>query len=265
MALDIPDIGIGTWQNTDPEECASSVEAALDVGYRHVDTAQIYENEEYVGEGLARSDVDRDEIFLATKVWTDRLSHDDVLASTEESLEKLGTDHVDLLYVHWPARDYDAEETLAAFAELRDEGLIRNVGVSNFTPSQLDEAIEACPAPVAANQVEMHPYLPQDEVRRAADGHDVAVVAYSPLARARVMDDEAILEVAETHGASPAQVALAWSIAKGAKPIPKASSREHVEDNYGALELELSDDDVARIDGIEHHERLIDPEFAPDW
>ena len=176
-------LGLGTWQNTDPEACANSVETAVEMGYRHVDTAQVYDNEEYVGEGLAAADVDREDVFLATKVWTSQLSYDDVVHSTKESLDKLGVDYVDLLYVHWPANEYDPEDTLPAFDQLYDDGLIRNVGVSNFEPRHLDEAREVLDAPLFANQVEIHPFLPQNELRSYAAENDIELVAYSPLAR----------------------------------------------------------------------------------
>lgn len=263
MTVEIPDIGLGTWQNENPEQCAESVEDALDVGYRHVDTAQIYGNESAVGEGLAASDVDRDDVFLATKIWISNLASEDVFDSFDTSLERLQTDYVDALYVHWPARKYDAEETLSAFEELHDSGLVRNVGVSNFTVSYLDEALDH--VDVAVNQFEMHPLLPQEELVDACHERDVEVVAYSPLARGDVFDVPEIEEVADRHDASPAQVSLTWLMEKDVHPIPKATGRDHIEDNYGALDLELSEDDVAEIDGIERRRREVEPDFAPDW
>ena len=260
---DMPVLGLGTWQNTGPEQCAESVRTALETGYRHVDTAQAYGNEAAVGRGIAQADVPREEVFLATKVWLDNLAYDDVLATAEASLEKLGVEYVDLLYVHWPARTYNPEETLAAFSELYDQGLIEHVGVSNFTPDLLAEAVEVSDAPVFAEQVEMHPMLPQEEVRRVADEHGVHVVAYSPLARGAVFDVPAIREVAEKHDASPAQVSLAWLREKGVAAIPKATSAEHVRDNWASLDLTLDDEDVQRIDAIDRRGREVDPSFAP--
>jgi len=162
----IPTLGIGTWQNEDHDQCAESVRTALDHGYRHVDTAQAYRNEEAVGRGIAEADVDREDVFLATKVWTSNLAHDDVLETTEESLDRLRTDYLDLLYVHWPANEYDPEETLSAFAELRDEGAIERIGVSNFEPRHLDEARDVLGELPFANQVEFHPLLPRRTSRR---------------------------------------------------------------------------------------------------
>ncbi|GAB3667243.1 aldo/keto reductase [Halopiger thermotolerans] len=259
----MPMLGLGTWQNEDPEECAESVRTALETGYRHIDTAQAYDNEEAVGEGIERADVDREDVFLATKVWIDNLAHDDVLETTRESLDRLGVDYVDLLYVHWPARTYDAEETLSAFSELYDEGLIERVGVSNFQPEQLEEAVEICDAPIFANQVELHPLLPQEELREVCDAHDVEVVGYSPLARGQVFDQPEIQEIAAKHDVSEAQISLAWAREKGVTVIPKATGEEHIQDNFESLAVDLDADDVETIDAIEETDRQIDPGFAP--
>ena len=259
----MPMLGLGTWQNTDEDQCADSVRTALEAGYRHVDTAQAYDNEVSVGKGLAAADVDRADVFLATKIWTSNLAYEDVLHTARESLNRLGVDAVDLLYVHWPANEYDPQDTLAAFAELYDDGLIDNVGVSNFTPEQLREATAVCDAPVIANQVEMHPLLPQAELREAADELDVNLVAYSPLARGEVFDVPEIQEVAEKHDASPAQVSLAWLREKGVTAIPKATSETHIRDNWESLGVELDAEDVATIDAIDERRRQVDPGFAP--
>jgi len=252
---EMPSLGIGTWQNTDPEACANAVATALEMGYRHVDTAQAYDNEASVGEGLERADVPREDVFLATKVWIDNLAYDDVRATTEESLETLGVDYVDLLYVHWPAREYDPADTLTAFDELHDEGLIERIGISNFEPAQVDEAIETADAPIFANQVECHPLLPQADLRAHCADRDVAVVAYSPLARGEVFDVPEIQAVAEKHGVSEAQVSLAWLREKGVTAIPKATSETHVRDNWASRTLELDDADVSKIDGIDRRAR----------
>ncbi|PSP55880.1 aldehyde oxidoreductase [Halobacteriales archaeon QS_1_67_19] len=260
----MPRLGLGTWQNTDPEQCAESVRTALEMGYRHIDTAQAYDNEEYVGEGLAAADVDREEVFLATKVWTSNLAHDDVIETAKESLDRLGVDSVDLLYVHWPANEYDPEDTLPAFDRLHDEGLIENVGVSNFEPRHLETANEILDAPIVANQVEMHPLLPQDELVEYGREHGVNLVAYSPLARGEVFDLPEIQAVAAKHDASPAQVSLAWLVQRdGVAAIPKATGEDHVRDNFGALDLDLDAEDVETIESIDERSREIDPDFAP--
>lgn len=260
---DMPVLGLGTWQNTDPNQCAESVATALNMGYRHVDTAQAYGNEEAVGRGIADSAVPRDEVFLATKVWLDNLAHDDVLQTARASLDRLGVEYVDLLYVHWPSRTYDPERTLAAFDQLYEEGVTRHVGVSNFTPDLLEQAVETSDAPLLANQVEMHPLLPQREIRDAAAEHDVHVVAYSPLARGAVFDVPEIRSVADEYDASPAQVSLAWLRAKGVAAIPKATGERHLRDNWESLDIELDDADVERLDAIGTTERQVDPAFAP--
>jgi len=259
----MPMLGLGTWQNSDPGQCADSVRTALETGYRHVDTAQAYGNEAAVGEGLAAADVDREEVFLATKIWISNLAAQEVLETARASMDRLGVDYLDLLYVHWPARTYDPEETLAAFDELHDKGAIRNVGVSNFTPDHVEEARDVLDAPVFANQVEMHPLLQQRELRTYAAETDLELVAYSPLARGDVFEVDTITDIAEKHGVSEAQVSLAWLRERGVTAIPKATGEAHVRDNFGSLGLDLDDADLDRIDGLDHQERKIDPGFAP--
>ena len=263
-ASGMPMLGLGTWQNDDPQDCADSVETAIEMGCRHVDTAQAYGNESAVGDGLAAADVARDDIFLATKVWNSNLAAEDVVSTTEESLEKLGVDAVDLLYVHWPAGAYDPEATLGAFDDLYERGKIHNVGVSNFEPHHVEGAMEILDAPLFANQVEMHPFLPQEELRDHAAQQDYELVAYSPLARGGVFDSDVLTAIAESHDVSAAQVSLAWLREKGVTAIPKATGRDHNADNWGSLVLELSDDDIERIDAIEHRDRRVDPDFGPD-
>ncbi|MFB6080653.1 MAG: aldo/keto reductase [Haloferacaceae archaeon] len=260
---DMPMLGFGTWMLEDHEECVGAVSTALEVGYRHVDTAQAYGNEAAVGEAIERSAVDRDEIFLATKVWIDDLAHDDVIATARESLDRLRTDHVDLLYVHWPARTYDPERTLAAFDHLVAEGVTDRIGVSNFEPDQLAEACRRTEAPIFAHQFECHPLLPQRRLLDACVDDDVHPVAYSPLARGRVLDVPEVVEVAERYDATPAQVSLAWLRQRGLAAIPKATSAAHVRDNWGSLALDLDEDAVHGIDAIGEVERQVDPGFAP--
>jgi 2,5-diketo-D-gluconate reductase B len=205
----MPMLGLGTWENTDPDECVNAVETALEMGYRHIDTAQIYGNEAEVGDGIAAADVPREDVFLATKVWIDDLDREGVLETTRESLDELGVDSVDLLYVHWPSRTYDPEETLGAFDDLVAEGLTDRIGISNFEPAQVDEAIDVAENGIFANQVELHPLHPQEELREHCAERDVELVAYSPLARGKVFDVPELQEIAEKHDASAAQVSLA--------------------------------------------------------
>jgi 2,5-diketo-D-gluconate reductase B len=259
----MPMLGLGTWENDDHDQCVESVRTALDTGYRHVDTAQAYGNEAAVGEGLDAADVPREDVFLATKVWNDQLGYDDAIHSTTESLDRLGVASVELLYAHWPAGEYDPEDTLAAFAELRDRGAIDRIGVSNFEPEHLDTAREVLDEPIFANQIECHPLLPQDELRSYADDHDIELVAYSPLARGEVFEVDELTEIADKHDASAAQVSLAWLREKGVTAIPKATSEAHIRDNWASLALDLDEEDVDAIDGIDERERQVDPGFAP--
>ncbi|WP_276273933.1 aldo/keto reductase [Haloarcula litorea] len=260
----MPMLGLGTWQNDDADQCAETVETALEMGYRHVDTAQAYGNEAAVGDGIAAAGVAREDVFLATKVWNSNLAHDDVLETAERSLDDLGVDAVDLLYVHWPAGEYDPEGTLSAFDELYEQGTIRNVGVSNFEPHHVEEAMEILDAPLFANQVECHPFLPQDELRAHAEEHGYELVAYSPLARGEVFESDVLTDIADDHGVSAAQVSLAWLREKGVTAIPKATGEDHVADNLASTALSLSDEEVARIDDIDRTDRRIDPDFGPD-
>lgn len=260
--IPVPRPGLGTSKNTG-EQCADTVETALELNYRHVDTAQMYDNEGQVGKGLERANVDRDDVFLATKVHPDHLEPDHVRQTTESSLGKLGVEYVDLLYVHWPIRTYDAQETLLVFDELRDEGKVEHVGVSNFTPELLDEAREVLDSPILANQVEMHPLLQQDELLDDAREHDMYLVAYAPLMRGEASSVPELAEIAEKHAISPEQVCLAWLFDKeNVVPIPKATGRDHLEANFDARSVELDVEDVERIEGIDRERRLVDPDDA---
>jgi diketogulonate reductase-like aldo/keto reductase len=260
----MPGLGLGTWQNDDPEQCAASVRTALETGYRHIDTAQAYGNEAAVGRGIAAADVDREDVFLATKVWIDKLGYDAVLESTAESLDRLGTEYLDLLYVHWPAGQYDPEETLTALEELQEDGVVERVGVSNFEPRHIEQAQEVLDVPIFANQVEAHPLLQQRRLRELCAEEGIEIVAYSPLARGDVFGNETISAIADDHGVSEAQVSLAWLRAHGVTAIPKATGEDHIRDNWASLGLTLSDAEIERIDAIDERRRLVEPGFAPD-
>jgi len=260
--LDLPALGLGTSANDDFEECAETVRTALETGYRHVDTAQMYDNEEAVGEGIRRADVPREEVVVATKVHPDNLAYEDAKRTARESLERLGLDSVDLLYVHWPISAYDPEGSLRAMDELHESGLCDHVGLSNFTPDLLDEARAILDSPVAAHQVECHPLFPQAELREYAVEHGHYLVGYSPLGRGEALDDPLLTEIAEKHDTSTAAVCLAWAFAQEALvPIPKATG-EHVRANFEAQELELDEADLDRIAGYDVRERVIDPDDA---
>jgi 2,5-diketo-D-gluconate reductase B len=240
-------------------EDPATVTAALEAGYRHLDTAQVYGNEAVVGAGLAAADVPREAVVVATKLWTDRLGRDDVLAAARESRDRLGVDAIDLLYVHRPRGTYDSEGTPAALDAVVDAGVARAVGVSNFSVAQLEAFSEALDAPLAAHQTEFHPLFVRDRESLLAHArdHGYPLVAYSPLAGGRVFDLPPVRAVADAHGTTPAAVAIAWACHhEGVVIIPKASSREHLAANLAAASLDLSAEEIARIDAVDREEEL---------
>jgi 2,5-diketo-D-gluconate reductase B len=251
--LPLPPVGLGTMGINSP----GVVETALAVGYRHLDTAQIYENEAVVGEGLAASPVAREDVVVATKLWTDALGRDSALAGARASAERLGVETIDLLYVHRPRGEFEPAETYPALSELVESGLVRAVGVSNFTLEQLATARDWLEVPLAAHQTEYHPLFRQPDVLADARDHGYPLVAYAPLAGGRVRELDAMRRVAEKHGTSPEAVAIAWLCGlEGVVTIPKASSRRHLEANLAAADLQLDDSDVAAIESIERREEL---------
>jgi diketogulonate reductase-like aldo/keto reductase len=264
----IPRLGLGTWQNTAFEQCRESVRTALEIGYRHVDTAELYENEPAVGAGVAAADVDRDDVYLATKILHPRnvdgdLTRGEIRAAVADCLSRLDVDAVDLMYVHWPS-DYDLQLVHATLAELRDEGRIDDVGVSNYEPEHIETALETDPD-IVANQVELHPLLPQASLREYCTETGIDVVAYAPLAHGNVFDIPEFQEIADALGASVAQVSLAWHRANGIAAVPKATSEAHIRDNWNSRDLDVSEDDIATIEGIDRRERFFDSDYAPDW
>lgn len=247
QGVDVPALGLGTWRLTG-DRCVQAVETALDLGYRHVDTAQAYGNERAVGTAIERSDVDRDDIFLTTKLdWSNR-RYDDVLRSTEQSLARLGTGTVDLLLVHQPNPTVPLKETLDAMNELRDDGTVRHVGVSNFSLERLKRARDLSAAPILTDQVMYHPYWDQTDLVDHCQIHDLLLTAYSPLAQGGVLDDGTLAEIGERHGKSAAQVALRWLVQQdNVAVIPKASSREHLAANRAIFDFELTDEEMRAV------------------
>ncbi len=258
----IPVIGLGTWQ-MQGNEAYEAVRDGLSEGYRHLDTAALYGNEVEVGRALADSGVPRDEVFLTTKVWYEDLGREQAKAAGEASLRRLGTDYVDLLLIHWPAGQ-DPRPSLAGMLALVEAGKVRHVGVSNFNVALMKQSLEV--APIACNQVEYHPFLSVAPVIAFARAHDIAVTAYSPLARGRVLRDPTLQAIGQVHGKTPAQITLRWLIQQeGVAAIPKASSARHRQANLEVFDFALSEDEMARIFGLARGERLIDPPIAPDW
>ncbi len=261
--LTVPALGFGTWQ-LNGEVAEARVADALEIGVRHIDTAQLYANEDAVGRGIAASGVDRDEVFLTTKVARNNAAPADVHRSTEESLRALDVDHVDLLLIHWPAEEIaPTEATLEALTEVRDRGLTRAIGVSNYPSALLRRAFEV--APIVTDQVEHHPYLAVDAIREVLDEHGGFLTAYSPIAKGRIAGDPVLTEIASDHGVTAAQVTLRWLLQRGASAIPRTSSPERVRENADVAGFTLSDDELARIDGLNRGERLVDPGHGVAW
>jgi 2,5-diketo-D-gluconate reductase B len=261
----IPAIGLGTWELRG-RICARLVEQALRLGYRHIDTAQVYENEREVGEAVRASGVRREEMFITTKVWTSHFAPHDLERSTKESLNKLRLSEVDLLLLHWPNPRLPLSETLEALAHVRQLGLCRHIGVSNFTVALIEEAVGKCPAPLVCDQVEYHPYLDQTKVREACAQHGMAVVAYSPVAKGRIRNDELLARIGKAHGKSAAQVCLRWLVQQGVSAIPRTSRLERLSENIEIFDFELSDAEMGEISAQGSPEgRLTNYGFAPKW
>jgi 2,5-diketo-D-gluconate reductase B len=259
----VPAIGYGTWE-LEGDDCFAGVMAALELGYRHLDTAQIYGNEHLVGAALTASEIPRDEVFLTTKIWNDHMTADAVKASFGESLSKLETDHVDLLILHWALDESTWAARLGAMADLVEHGGVRHLGVSNFTPSQVRRAMDV--APIFCVQVEHHPYLAQPGLLELVAEHDLLFTAYSPLARGEVLEDPTITEIADRVGASPVQVVLRWLLDESdhLAVIPKATGRDHIEANLGSADVNLTDADREAIAALDRNERQVAPPWAPE-
>jgi 2,5-diketo-D-gluconate reductase B len=265
--MNMPTIGAGTFR-LQGHTAIDSVANALDLGYRHIDTAQIYGNEAEVGQALAQSGVPRGEVFVTTKIWIEHLAGDALIPSLKESLRKLRLDQLDLTLIHWPSPNgaVPLAESMAALLEARTLGLTRAIGVSNFTLPLLREAIGCVGADnIATNQVELHPYLQNRAVAAFAREHGIAVTAYMPLAYGKVLTDPVIGTIAARLQATPAQVTLAWLLAQGYTVIPSSTRRENLAGNLAASRLVLGPEDIAAIDALDRGERLVDPDFAPSW
>jgi len=260
----IPVLGLGTWELHDAT--ARVVEQALRLGYRHIDTAQIYENERGVGDGLRASRVPRGEVFITTKVWTTHFAPNDLERSVKESLSRLRLNEVDLLLLHWPNPQVPLSETMGALAHAKTMGLTRHIGVSNFTVALIDEAVAKCGEPLVCDQVEYHPYLDQTKVIDACEAHGLALVAYSPIAKGRIKNDKALADIGRRYGKTQAQVCLRWLIQQGVVAIPRTSKIERLSENIDIFDFELSDHEMAEMFAMGSPEgRIVNFGFAPDW
>lgn len=263
----IPAIGLGTW-TLKGDHCVNLVGHAIDVGYRHVDTARAYGNEREVGEGIRASGIARDDIFVTTKVWWTDIAPGDLERSAESSLRDLGLDQVDLLLIHWPNPKIPLEGSIRSLNAVKKAGLARHIGVSNFPTWLLAEALTLSEAPLVANQVERHPYLDQSKVYAACRAAGMAMVAYCPLARgADLFGEPAITGPAERHGRAPAQIVLRWQIqTPGVVAIPRTQKIERLSENLAAGDFVLDDDEMAAIDALASRDmRICDFDFSPRW
>ena len=258
----IPQIGLGTWELTG----ADAIVSALELGYRHIDTAQSYGTEDAVGEAVARSNLDRDDVFVTTKIAGANFPR--LADSLRDSLGRLRMEQVDLTLIHWPAPNDDppVSSYMADLARAQDAGLTRLIGVSNFNRRQVDEAIATVgEGRIATNQVEIHPFLQNRVLAAHCADRGVPLTAYIPIARGAVNDEPVLGEIAARHGTTPAQVSLAFLMARGHIVIPKSANPERQRQNLAAAQLSLSDDDIERIGALDRGRRFVDPDTAPDW
>ncbi|MDG2520087.1 aldo/keto reductase [Caulobacter segnis] len=246
----IPALGFGTWQ-LEGDVAKRMTEAALEIGYRHIDTAQIYKNEREVGAAIAASKVARKDIFLTTKVWVDRFAKGDLQASVEESLERLGVEQVDLLLLHWPKAVPALEETMEALNDVQAKGWTRAIGLSNFPSDQLQKAAALAATPIATNQVEYHPYLAQKTLLAATQAVGASLTAWSPLAQGKIADDAVIGEIAKAQGKTAGQVTLRWLVQQdGVIAIPRTQKESRAKENFDIFDFTLTADEMAKIHAL---------------
>ena len=261
----MPQLGLGVFQINDVGECIAAVQCALDAGYRHIDTAVGYRNEEQVGEAIAQSSVDRDQVFLTTKLGPKQFGAEACRSCVEESLSKLRTDYIDLYLIHWPVRE-KTEETYETLQQLREEGKVRSIGVSNFTIRRFEEQffkrIEEMPA---VNQVERHPYHANNELLDYCREKGIQTEAYSPLAQAGALDDSSLLEIANAHGKSVAQVMIRWQLQQGVVVIPKSANPKRIRENANVFDFQLSDEEMKQIAGLDRQESIITWRPEENW
>jgi len=263
--LKLPKIGLGTMQGYSKKAKQGFIKG-FEIGFRFLDTAQMYFNERIVGKAVKESGIPRDEFIIATKIFVNNMKPRRVFKSTESSLKRLGIETIDMLYIHWPFRFHKIGETLSAMSKLVDQEKIRYIAVSNFTPQQVDDAISLCDKAIVANQVEMHPWLQQKELVVHHKKKGVYVVPYFPLMHGRFNEVPELVELGKKHEVSAAQISLAWLINKGTIPIPKSVNENHLKDNFDSQNIKLRKDDVKLIDSIQKVKRFLSPPFiAPDW
>ena len=254
--VDIPQLGFGVYQ-VEPADTKDATLTALEVGYRHIDTAQMYGNEEGVGEAVKESGIPRDEIFVTSKLNNSFHAHDDALKAFDDSLGRLGLDQVDLFLIHWPLPgiDIDFTETWKALEEIYASGRARSIGVSNFQPKHIRRLVQETDVVPAVNQIEVHPFLIQDELRAVNTEHGIATEAWSPIAQGLVLDNPVIGGIATEHGKTPAQVVLRWHVQRGDIVFPKSVTRSRVEENFDIFDFELSESEIGFISALNKDHR----------
>jgi 2,5-diketo-D-gluconate reductase A len=254
--VQIPQLGVGVFQ-VPPAEAAENVTAALQAGYRHIDTARIYGNEAEVGQGIRAAGLEPADVFITTKCWNDDQGYDAARNAAKRSLERLDVDHVDLYLIHWPVAAADRYlDTWRAFIELQQDGATRAIGVSNFQAAHLERIVAATGITPAVNQIELHPYLQQPGLRREHAERGIVTEVWSPLAQGAVLDDPVIVELAQRHGKTTAQVVIRWHVQLGHVVFPKSMSPERLRENLDVFDFELSDDDMAAIAELDRGERV---------
>jgi 2,5-diketo-D-gluconate reductase B len=265
QGISLPRLGLGTFR-MQGDVCRAAVESALSLGYRHIDTAEMYANEEAIGAALAASSVARNDLHVTTKVWHDNLAPGSIRRAFDTSLKKLRLDHVDLYLVHWPFKGMNLPVVLETLMELKEQGRTRAIGVANFNLALLKTAVEEIKVPIACNQIEYHVMLDQSKVRGYLASKSIPLVAYCPLAQGRAASNETLMSIGKKHDASGAQVALKWLLDQdGVAAIPKASRAESQKANLDALKLTLDDADRKAIAALPKDQRFVSPGFAPAW
>src|SRR5690348_3713995 len=261
----IPAIGLGTW-DLRGRTCARVVEQALRLGYRHIDTAEMYDNEREVGEGLRASGVKRADAFITTKVWQSHLAPRELERAAKESLARLRLSEVDLLLIHWPNPHITLAETIGVLCKMKQIGYARHIGISNFTVDLVEQAVSLAREPLVTNQIEWHPYLVQSKVVAASRRHGLSVKAYSPIARGRAGGDRALARIGKAHGKSAAQVSLRYLLQQGAIVIPRTSKIERLSENLAVFDFELTPSEMKEIGALANPRgRVVDGSFAPEW
>jgi len=265
QGISLPRLGLGTFR-MQGDACRAAVESALGLGYRHIDTAEMYANEEAIGAAIAASRIQRGDLHVTTKVWNENLAPDAIRKAFDASLKKLRLDHIDLYLVHWPAKNMNLPAMFETLLRLKEEGRARAIGVANFNIALLKTVVEEIRAPIACNQIEYHVMLDQTPIRKYMGAKSIPLVAYCPLAQGRAASDPTLAAIGRKHAASAAQVALKWLLDQdGVAAIPKASRRESQQANLDALNVGLDEEDMKAIAGLPKDKRFVNPGFAPAW